>query len=62
MENHSTNFKHNILSSRIIQLEVYGDKGGISTKLGVTLINSEKPQSHFSIELMAMYHSDEDYE
>ena len=62
MENYSTNFKHDILPNRTIQLAVYGDKGGNSTKLGVTLINSEKPQSPFSIQPMAMYESDEDYE
>ena len=40
-----------------------GDKGGEYVKLGVTFLNTEKPQSRYSVLPLAMYHGgNEEYE
>jgi hypothetical protein len=55
--------QHNgVLAKRTIKIAVLGDKGGNSTKLGVSVINKKKPQSRYSILPLAMYESDESYD
>jgi hypothetical protein len=51
-----------ILPKRTIKMVLTGDKGGNATKLGISVINRDKPQSRYNILPMAMYEGDEDYD
>ena len=50
-----------VLPRRVIKIVVAGDKGGNSTKLCISVINKDKPQSRYNILPVAMYEGEEDY-